>query len=384
MSKSVLISGAGVAGATLAYWLSRSGFEVTVVERSAGQRSSGNPVDVKGPAVAVAQEMGIMARLQAASSAVSQMTFVNSAGRPAARIALKTFQGGAGDLEVEVPRATLAAILLDAVRADAGFLWGDTITGLEDRGDGVDVSFAAAPPRRFSLVIGADGLHSAVRRLTFGPDEEFTRHMGMYVATLPVDKPFGTDREVVIYNTPGRAVSVHPTQGHATAAFIFRRGAVPGLRYQDTAQHKRLVVEAFAGAGWRVPELLDRVRESDDLYFDSVSQVRLPHWSRGRVAVVGDAASSLSLFGDGSTLAMTGARTLAGQLAEWPGDRDPRPFFARYEAAHRAVVAPKLNGYRLGGALLLPATRAGITARNLVARLTPALTAVASPRRRRR
>jgi 2-polyprenyl-6-methoxyphenol hydroxylase-like FAD-dependent oxidoreductase len=205
----------------------------------------------------------------------------------------------------------------------------------------------------------------------------------MYVATLPVDKPFGTDREVVIYNTPGRAVSVHPTLGHATAAFIFRRAAVPGLRYQDLDQHKRLVSEAFAGAGWRVPELLDRVRESDDLYFDSVSQVRLPHWSRGRVAVAGDAASCLSLFGDGSTLAMTGARTLAGQLADWPGDSDPRPFFDRYEAAHRSVVAPKLNGYRLAGALLLPATRAGITTRNLVARLTPALTAMASLRRPR-
>ncbi len=384
MSKSVLISGAGVAGATLAHWLCRYGFEVTVVERAAGQRSSGNPVDVKGPAVAVAQEMGIMPRLQAAASAVSQMTFVNSAGRAVARMDLEAFQGGAGDLEVEIPRSTLAAILLDAVGDDAEFLWGDTITSLEDRGDGVDVRFGKAPERRFSLVIGADGLHSAVRRMTFGPDEEFTRHMGMYVATLPVGEPFGTDREVVIYNTPGRAVSVHPTQGHATAAFIFRRGAVPGDHHQDTDLHKRLVTEAFTGAGWRVPELLGWVREAGDLYFDSVSQVRLPQWSRGRVAVVGDAASCLSLFGDGSTLAMTGAYTLARQLAEWSrgGDSDPRQALGRYEAAHRAVVAPKLNGYRLGAAMLLPATRAGITTRNIIARVMPALTATSSLRRK--
>lgn len=384
MSKSVLISGAGVAGATLAYWLCRYGFEVTVVERAARQRSSGNPVDVKGPAVAVAREMGIMPRLQAAASAVSQMTFVNSAGRAVARMGLEAFQGGAGDLEVEIPRSTLAAILLDAASDDAEFLWGDSITSLKERGDGVDVRFGNAKERRFSLVVGADGLHSAVRRLTFGPDEEFTRHMGMYVATLPIGEPFGTDREVIIYNTPGRAVSVHPTQGHAIAAFIFRRGAVPGYRHEDTDLHKQLVIEAFTGAGWRVPELLGRVREAGDLYFDSVSQVRLPQWSRGRVAVVGDAASCLSLFGDGSTLAMVGAYTLARQLAEWSrsDDRDPRQALGRYEAAHRAVVAPKLNGYRLGAAMLLPATRAGIITRNLITRAMPAFTATSSLRRK--
>lgn len=384
MSKSVLISGAGVAGATLAHWLCRYGFEVTVVERAAGQRSSGNPVDVKGPAVAVALDMGIMPRLQAAASAVSEMTFVNSAGRAVARMGLEAFQGGAGDLEVEIPRSTLAAILLDAAGDDVELLWEDTITSLKDRGDGVDVRFGKAPERRFSLVIGADGLHSAVRRLTFGPDEGFTRHMGMYVATLPIAQPFGTDREVIIYNTPGRAVSVHPTQGHAIAAFIFRRGAVPGYLHQDMDLHKRLVIEAFTGAGWRVPELLGQVREAGDLYFDSVSQVRLPQWSRGRVAVVGDAASCLSLFGDGSTLAMAGAYTLARQLAEWSrsGDSDPQQALGRYEAAHRAVVAPKLNGYRLGAAMLLPATRAGITTRNVIARLMPALTVASSLRRK--
>jgi 2-polyprenyl-6-methoxyphenol hydroxylase-like FAD-dependent oxidoreductase len=272
-------------------------------------------------------------------------------------MSLEAFQGGAGDLAAEIPRAMLAAILLDAGRDNAEFLWGDTITSLKDRNDSVEVSFGKAPERRFSLVVGADGLHSEVRRLTFGPDEEFTRHMGMYVAALQIDKPFGADREVTIYNTPGRAVSVHPTQGHAVAALIFRRGAVPGYRHQDMDLHKRLVIEAFAGAGWRVPELLGRVRECDDLYFDSVSQVRLPQWSRGRVAVVGDAASR-------------------------GGDSDPRQALDRYEAAHRAVVAPKLNGYRLGAAMLLPATRSGITTRNIIARTIPALTAASSLRRK--
>lgn len=374
MSKSVLVSGAGVAGATLAHWLTRRGFEVTVVERAAGQRSSGNPVDVKGPAVAVAQQMGIMPRLRAAASEVSEMTFVNSAGRAVARMGLERFQGGAGSQEVEIPRAELAAILLDAARDSAEFLWGDTITGLDDDGTGVEVTFGGAPSRRFDLVVGADGLHSITRELAFGPDRDFVRHMGMYVATLRIDEPFGTDREVLIYNTPGRAVSVHPTRGHAVAAFIFRHPAVPGYDHRDTGLHKRLVAEAFAGAGWRVPELLDLVRAGDDLYFDSVSQVRLPRWSKGRVTLAGDAASCLSLFGDGSTLAMAGAHTLAQELAAAPSD--PQRAFGRYETTHRAVVAPKLNGYRMGAALLLPSTRAGILTRNTLARAMRAASAL--------
>jgi 2-polyprenyl-6-methoxyphenol hydroxylase-like FAD-dependent oxidoreductase len=385
MTKTALVSGAGVAGSTLAYWLDRRGFEVTVVERAAGQRSSGNPVDVKGPAVAVASQMGIMPQLQAARSQVSQMTFVNASGKKVARMGLGGFQGGAGDLEVEIPRADLASILLMAAGDRAEFLWGDTITGLENHNEAVDVTFEKSPARRFDIVVGADGLHSVVRRLTFGAESGFIRHMGMYVATLRIDEPFGSEREVIIYNTPGRAVSVHPTRGHAIAAFIFRHGQVQGMDHRDTGMHQRLITEAFSDAGWRVPELLDRVMGSDDLYFDAVSQVQLPRWSQRRVAVVGDAASCLSLFGDGSTLAMAGAYTLAHELAPWPasGELLPEKAFVRYEKAHRAVVAPKLNGYRVGAAMLLPATRAGILTRNTLAWAMPALTAMSSLRRKK-
>lgn len=385
MSKTALISGAGVAGSTVAYWLNRHGFEVTVVERAAGQRSSGNPVDVKGPAIDVAQQMGIMPQLQAARSQVSQMTFVNASGKRVARMSLGAFQGGAGDLEVEIPRADLASILLAAVRDGAEFLWADTITGLENHDDGVDVTFEKSSSGRFDIVVGADGLHSVVRRLTFGAESAFIRHMGMYVATLRIDGAFGSEREVIIYNTPGRAVSVHPTRGHAIAAFIFRHGQVQDLDHRDTSLHKRLVVDAFSDAGWRVPELLARVMDSDDLYFDAVSQVQLPSWSQRRVAVVGDAASCLSLFGDGSTLAMAGGYTLAQELAAWDasGELLPEMAFVQYEKSHRAVVAPKLNGYRLGAAMLLPATRVGILTRNVFARAMPALNAVSSLRRRK-
>ncbi|WP_433730743.1 FAD-dependent monooxygenase [Nocardia sp. CA-129566] len=374
MNKTVLISGAGIGGSTLAYWLAERGLHVTVVERATGQRSSGNPVDVKGPAIDVVERMGIMARLRAASSAVSHMSFVNASGRRVARVDLKAFQGSAGDREVEVPRADLAAILLDASRGNAEFLWGDTITGLSQHADGVDVTFEHAEPRRFDFVIGADGLHSTVRRLTLGDESEFVRHMGIYIATVRIDEPFGSDREVLIYNTPGRALSVHPTNGQALAAFMFRHRGVPGFDHRDSELHKGLVIEAFTDQGWRVPELLDRVRDTDDLFFDSVSKGELSRWSNGRIALLGDAASCVSLFGDGSTLAIAGAYTLAEELAATPGDHEAA--FRRYETRHRVLVDPKLNGVATAASMLIPATKAGIALRNTATRVIPAVTAI--------
>ncbi|WP_406233827.1 FAD-dependent monooxygenase [Nocardia sp. NBC_01009] len=374
MNKTVLISGAGIGGSTLAFWLARRGFEVTVVERAAGARSSGNPVDVKGPAVDVVEQMGVMPQLRAAGSDVSRMSFVDSRGRQVAHVDLKAFQGSAGAREVEVPRADLANILLDAGREQYEFLWNDTITDLAQDSAGVDVTFAAAPPRRFDLVIGADGLHSAVRRSVFGEETAFLTHQGIYVATLRIAEPFGSDREVLIYNTPGRALAVHPTRGQAVAAFMFRHKGIPGYDHRDTAQHKRTLIEAFTDQGWRVPEMLDRVRDTDDLFFDSVSKGELPQWSDGRIALLGDAASCVSLFGDGTTLAIAGAYTLAEALTADPDDHEAA--FRNYERQHRMVVEPKLNGVTAAAALLIPATRAGIAIRNAATRVVPAVTAV--------
>ena len=378
--RTVLISGAGIAGSTLAYWLARHGFRPTVVEYARGLRSSGNPVDVRGPAMKVAERMGLMPRLRAADSNVTDMRFVNGAGRHVGRINLRAFQASAGEREPEVPRADLASILLEASRDDAEFLWNDTIVSLDQDEDGVDVTFDRAEPRRFDLVIGADGLHSAVRRLAFGPETGFIHHMGIYVATLPIDGPVDNDRDVILYNSPGRMVSVHPSRGSAIAAFMFRSPALPGFDHRDTEQHKGFVTSAFAEDSWRVPELLRHVRAAEDIYFDSVSQVRLPRWSNGRVAVLGDAASCLSLFGDGSTLAIAGAHTLAEELAA--SRTDPQAAFRRYESRHRTLVDPKVGGFDSAASLLIPATRRGITARNLATRLSPVMTAAGSLRRR--
>jgi 2-polyprenyl-6-methoxyphenol hydroxylase-like FAD-dependent oxidoreductase len=361
--RAVLISGAGVAGPTLAYWLARSGFRPTVVERSEGQRSSGNPVDVRGEAMEVADRMGVLPRLREVATSVSGMAFVNASGRRVGRIAV----GKPDGTELEVPRADLAAVMYNAAREQAEFLFGDSITALRQDASGVDVTFAKGAPRRFDLVVGADGLHSGVRRLVFGPSSGYVRHLGMYVATLQLGYPAADPSAVLMYNLPGRSVSVHPVNGDAMAAFIFRSPAIPDLDNRDTAACKQMVLDAYRGGGWELPRLLDRVTAADDLYFDSVSRVRLPAWSRGRVALLGDAASCMSLFGNGSSLAISGAAALSRALDATPDDHATA--FRAYEAEHRLRVRPTQRGRLVAGALLVPATRAGITARDLAVRV---------------
>lgn len=374
MQRTVLISGAGVAGSTLAYWLGRYGFRPTVVERAGGLRSSGNPVDVRGPAVPVAEAMGVMPRLRAAATEVTSLSFVNERGRRVGRVNMGALRAASGSREVELPRSDLASILFEAGRNEAEVLFDDSIAGLRQDAGGVDVTFERAAPRRFDLVIGADGLHSVTRRLAFGPDVDFVAHMGLYIATTRLGGSVDDRHDVLMHNEPGRAVSIHPARGEAIAAFIFRRSAVPGFDYRDTEQHKGIVIDAYADGSWRIPELLDRVRDADDLYFDSVSQVRLPVWSAGRLALLGDAASCVSLFGEGSSLAMAGAAKLAEALATSPDDHETA--FRRYETQHRLLVEPKQRAIGAASALMVPATRTGIVARNVATRTWPVMAAV--------
>lgn len=368
LSPSVLISGAGVAGSTLAYWLARNGFEPTVVERSRGLRSSGNPIDVRGAALPVAEAMGIMPRLRYAATQTTAMRIVDSSGRRVARVRMSATRSAAGNQEVELPRRDLAAILYEAARDNAEFLFDDSLVALEQDEHGVNATFDRAAPRRFDLAFGADGLHSNIRQLAFGPERDFVRHMGIYIATMPLGTRLENPRDVLMYNTPGRLVSIHPSRGQALTAFIFRGSLMPGLDYRDCERHKQIVTDAYSGAGWRVPELLESVRDTDDLYFDSVSQVRLPTWSQGRIALLGDAASCVSLFGDGSSLAMAGAFTLAAALAD---RTDHIEAFRHYETAHRALTDPKQRNVGRAAALLVPKSRLGLAIRNLAARAWP-------------
>lgn len=350
----ILISGGGIAGATLGYWLGHAGLEVTIVERT-GERSSGNPVDVRGLAADVARDMGIWERLQDLQTGVERLRFIDSAG--STRASIKTRRGLD---EVEVDRTLLAAALSESAATKAATRYRDSISSMRQDADGVDVEFAFGRPERFDLVIGADGLHSRVRRLVFGPEREFARPLGLFVATVRTDKVHAENpHEVVMFNEPGRSLSVHPAGGLPGVAFIFRARA--GNNHTDPGTGRELVEATYRRGGWETPGLLKAFLAADDVYMDTVTRIDVPRWHRGRVALVGDAANCLSLLGEGSSNAIVGAKTLADALC---ATASPTAAFEAYEHTHRSRIAPFLRGARLATAFLVPRTTQGIAVRN--------------------
>lgn len=224
VDRSVLVSGGGIAGSTAAYWLAKAGWSVTIVERAADTRSSGNPIDVRGGAVAIARQMGIWSRLEEAATGVERLVFVDADGRPQATI--RTRQRVDRHEEVEVARNELVGLLLEKAQETSLIIRDDSITALHQDGGGIDVEFQRTPSRRFDLVVGSDGLHSTVRRLAFGPEERFSRPFGMFVGTVRAPAPIQDPRTVLLYNEPGTSLTIHPAGGKPGFAFIFRGSTI--------------------------------------------------------------------------------------------------------------------------------------------------------------
>jgi 2-polyprenyl-6-methoxyphenol hydroxylase-like FAD-dependent oxidoreductase len=340
-TQTILISGASIAGLTLAYWLKRHGFHVTVVELAQGPRLGGSPIDVRGQALDVAEWMGILPQIRAAQIGTDGMTFVNAEGQPVAQMDPNQFDEKVGE-DVELRRDVLINMLYDLTKENVEFLFGNTIQTLTQEAYGVDITFADGQARRFDLVLGADGLHSAVRRLTFGEEARIVHHLGLYVALLEIDRGvYGQQKNrVIFYRSPaGRTagLSHYPDQDYAM--FVFRAPKL-SYDYHSLEEKKQLLINAFAEeSGWEVPNLLSIVKAANDLYFDEVSQVRMSTWSQGRVALIGDAAHCTAfLSGMGSTLAMVGASVLANELAKAQGDYQHA--FAQYEQLLRPLVEP--------------------------------------------
>jgi 2-polyprenyl-6-methoxyphenol hydroxylase-like FAD-dependent oxidoreductase len=354
----VLISGAGIAGCTLAYWLTRHGYSVTIVERSRSLRSSGSPVDVRGPAVDVVGRMNIAKRLREVSIHLKGMTLLDSGGRRVARVDIAALRSSIAPKDMEVARGDLARILHEASASDAEYIFGDTIKALTQNGTGVEVTFERSRPRRFDLVVGADGLHSIVRRLAFGPDSEFVRHAGLYAATISLPHDGNGNGELFILNVPGKLAALHPCRGVPLAYFIFWHPEIPKFDHTDLHQQKIILKRTFADIGWRVPEFLDAAYAAHDLYFDSVARVDMAKWASGRIALLGDASSCVSLFGDGSTLAIVGAYELAKALTERPAD--PQGAFKRYQAVHGKLVASKQKDLVSTACRIVPRTSTGL------------------------
>ncbi|MEU4539979.1 FAD-dependent monooxygenase [Streptosporangium sp. NPDC023825] len=321
----VLISGASVAGPVLAYWLIRHGFTVTVVERAAGLRKAGgHAVDLFRPAMDIVEKMGLIEPVQAAATGTEWLAFRTENGERSYELGMARLTRAISDRHVEIMRDDLAEILHRATRDDTEYLFDDSITALAEDPDGVEVTFERGPARRFDLVIGADGLHSTVRRLAFGPEERFSTWIGGYLAVMSIPNYLGLRDRMEGITGVNRMAAVYGAArlDEARAVFLFRPETELDYHHRDVDRQKELLRRHFAGMGWEVPRLLgEELERASAFYFDSITQLRMDTWSRGRVSLVGDAGYCPGpAVGGGTSLAVVGAYVLAGELAEARGD----------------------------------------------------------------
>ncbi|MFD8977227.1 FAD-dependent monooxygenase [Streptomyces sp. NPDC059593] len=337
-ARTVLISGASIAGPALALWLHRYGFAPTVVERAPELRTGGYKVDIRGTAIEVCRRMGVLDEIRTKSTDMRGGSYVDDAGRTIGELPADIF-GGRVEEDDEIMRGDLARILYDRTREDVEYLFDDSIAALDEDADGVTVTFDSGTVRRFDLVVGADGLHSNTRRLVFGEEERFKRHLGAYISIFTAPNHLGLDRWETYHAIPQKLLCVYSSSGETDAKNLFIFSAPEDVPYnlRDVTEQKRLLADTFAGDGWEVPRLLGHAADADDFYLDSMSLVEMDRWSRGRVVLLGDAAHCSSpASGQGTGLALTGAYVLAGELARAGGDHTVA--FARYEERMRPGV----------------------------------------------
>ncbi|HLZ00654.1 MAG TPA: FAD-binding domain [Bradyrhizobium sp.] len=365
--KTILISGAGIAGPTLAFWLRAAGFGPTLIERAPRIRTSGYVIDFWGLGYDIAERMGLIEEINRVGYRVKETRIVDDAGRRRAGFGTRVFTELTGGRYVTLPRGELSRLLFEKIRGSVECLFGNEIAGLREEADGVWARLRHGGERRFDLVIGADGLHSAVRQLAFGPSAQFEKHLGYVVAAFEADAYRPRDDDVyLIYGQPGRMIGRFTLHDDRTL-FLFVFLASDVAPPVTLAEQKALLRKIYADARWEAPQILAALERTDTIYLDRVSQIRMSGWTRGRVALIGDAAFCVSLLaGQGSALAMISAYVLAGELAAADGRYEEA--FGRYETSLRDYMDAKQRAAENFAGAFAPKTRTGLFIRNQVVR----------------
>lgn len=366
----VLINGAGVAGPTLAYWLKRYGFTPTLLEEAGALRTSGYVIDFWGTGFDIAEKMGLIPRLLQVGYRVNDVRFVDRRGERVGGFSVDIFNKLTDGRYITIARSDLSAAIYDSLRGEVETIFGERICDLKFDDKKVQVTFRQLKPREFDIVIGADGLHSDVRQLLFGAESKFETYMGYKVAAFETTGYQPRDElTFVAFNRPGLQLSRFAMRGDRTLfLMIYADADSRSPPHGDEAAQKRELHARFDGLGWECDQILAAMDRCQSLYFDRVSQIRLPIWFKGRSALIGDAAAAPSLLaGQGAALAMIEAYVLAGELSLSP--QNPAVAFAGYEARLRKFVETKQIGAKRFAGALAPKTAFGLLFRNLVTRV---------------
>jgi 2-polyprenyl-6-methoxyphenol hydroxylase-like FAD-dependent oxidoreductase len=357
----ILISGASISGPVLAYWLTRHGFDVTVVERApALRKTGGHAVDLFRPAMEISEKMGVLPRIEALATGTNTATIYREGTRRPVRVDITKAVSAISDRHVEIMRDDLSEAYYDAGRDHVEYLFGDSITAISPD---VEVTFEHAAPCRFDLVVGADGLHSNVRRLIFGEDVGHTQFLGGYLAVESVPKTLAHDGEMISHIGAGRLAAIYTAQplDDARVVFLFRTKKELEYHYRDALRQKELLCAAVAGMHAMVDGWLDELDRTPTFYFDSITQLQLDTWSRGRVTLVGDAGYCPGPAVGGSTsIAVLGAYVLAGELAR--ANADYAQAFAAYEREMADPVRRSRAFARAVAKSIVPSSAAGVWA----------------------
>lgn len=362
--KQALISGAGFAGLSTAYWLRRLGYAVTVVEAAPSLRTGGTAVNIREGTIEVVKRMGLFAEISANRLSLERWELKDANDVTQRSLVIRAPGAPQPDDDFEIERDVLLGLLFDLVKHDVQFVFGERIAALRETGDGVEVTFARRAPETFDLVFGCDGMHSSVRRLVFGAEAQFTHFLQQYFSITIVDTLLIERNTAQLFNVPGKAVMLNAYKNRTDVIFGFVSEQELPYDRRDEAQQRQLIARQFEGVGWRTRELLAEVARSNSFYFDQLAQVRMPAWSRGRVVLVGDSAYCPSpAAGMGGSMALDGAAALADAMAQHPDDFT-RAFRVYDETLRPFVERVQAEAVRTGLETLVPRTEEAIRARN--------------------
>lgn len=362
----VLISGGGIAGLTLAYWLHHYRIAVVVIEQQEQMHQGGYGLDFYGTGYDVAEHMGILDTLRQQQVPVEAVTYITTHGKLIAsldtRLMFKMMHGR----YMALMHSTLEDTLYQTIAARLEIRYGTSITAVEAGKDEVAVTFNDGTMGTFDVLIGADGVHSQTRRLVFGQDRLYSHSLGYNFACSLLPDRYGIGHVRKNYVEPGRLTVAYNTnnEGEIGAMFIYKTsdgGPIP------RQQRLPLLREVFAGMGWITQSLLDDIADPQEIFMDTMIQIQMPAWSQGRVALIGDACGSPTpMSGQGASMAVGGAYTLARALHE---ERDYTAAFLRYEDLLRPFVQKRQKNARMNIRAFLQDSKPALVAQQLLMRL---------------